>query len=1057
MDDTRVKTFRTLKRPCVELSQVAQRYKSKKATGKDLVTAAESLVETLGSVSRPTSLLDPKLADYAFFPLIPIFRAPKDLPLRAVEVAIQCLQILILYGWRTQLPADVGKQLLILLCFIAGGSATEAKAKDVDEEVGAAAFECLASLFQTSRASFLGIPAIGSDNVPIFGHSVTVMLDGVTEGPSVRVRLAALAALDSMIDGTSDDEAIRDVFPGIVSSLTKMLSSKSGSKRSFKVLSSSLVALTKTLCNVIGDDKVGESKDAPSHAMAVVKSGNNGTGSWATATAAQVKMALANILPLRYHNRSEVRNTLSGLCTSVIQKCRWSLSQSIPMLTETLVALCSRSSDSDDANLFNIASILATDTALLEMVRSSLHDWIVALPRVMQSNDDTRKSRTIEHVSTAFKILENQDISLDVLNESMSASLRASVSAAIQASSKTIHSVSDTSLEVTQVLQSTVATSKSLDFRLVLLNESSNRTTMNGLQRLAVQLKDLPMSKILQQGIINTLRTTTGDEQLASLWLSLQLLTDTSSESSFMDQYLNLPPDQSSEQPMLDDVYSFALDVLGKSTFEDEDRWKIQALSLEAIALQAQQQKHDFRPELVDALYPILERLGSRNAALQQHAMTCLNIVSNACEYPNSAALIIDNADYLVNAVALKLNTFDISPQAPQVLVMMVRLCGSALIPYFDDLVESVFSILACYHGYPKLVESLFSVLNAIVEEAAKTSTPAIKASTDTTTRPQPYKPLSIASLASILRSNLEASTRPLSPPSSPPPEPITTTTRDPDADLNAEEEEPTTPPRPTSPPPLPLSKTHILITSITSLTPSHLTTPSVGLRAHILNLLTSALPFLATNTDTFLPLAATLWPAITARLYDTEPYITLAAAHALATLCQCAGDFLVGRVEDEWVGLGKVYKWVEGEMREEQRVQGKKGRGMRWRVWDAVVSLILTIIKDVGIGAEMEDAVFEMLGPLAGERGDITEVLEELNADALWVVEERVRRTNGGERLVKPEGVDGVVFRDVELKGSDMGVEVVRKSGGLRAGKGGASPLESLKLEGIYPSIRMK
>lgn len=164
-----------------------------------------------------------------------------------------------------------------------------------------------------------------------------------------------------------------------------------------------------------------------------------------------------------------------------------------------------------------------------------------------------------------------------------------------------------------------------------------------------------------------------------------------------------------------------------------------------------------------------------------------------------------------------------------------------------------------------------------------------------------------------------------------------------------------------------------------------------------------------------------------------------------------------MGRVEDEWVGLGKVYKWVEGEMREEQRVQGKKGRGMRWRVWDAVVSLILTIIKDVGIGAEMEDAVFEMLGPLAGERGDIREVLEELNADALWVVEERVRRTNGGERLVKPEGVDGVVFRDVELKGSDMGVEVVRKSGGLRAGKGGASPLESLKLEGIYPSIRMK
>lgn len=1059
MDEPHLTPFRALKPPCVDLSQVAIKYKNKKATGKDLVKSSMTLLETLRTTSNPVNLLDPKLADYAFFPLIPIFRGPKELPVRAVEVAIQCLQLLIVYGWRAQLPSDVGKQLLILLCFIAGGSATEAKVEDVNEEVGAAAFDCLGSLFQTSKGSFLGAPNIASENVPIFGHSVTVMLDGVTDGPSVRVRLAALAALHRMLEGSTDDEALRNVFPGIVSSLTKVLSSKSGSKRSIKVLTASLAALTKTLCSVISDDKVVDSRHASNDATAVAKSGSLATKSWATATAAQVKMALANLLPLRYHERSEVRDALYNLCTSVIHSCRSSLSASIPMLTETLVSLCSLSSDSGDANLYNVASVLAADTTLLEMLKGSLHDWIVALPRVMQSNDDTRKTRTINQVSVGFRLLENQDVSLDVLNDAMAASLRASVSVAIHVSSNAINPVSDTSLEVTQVLQSTDITLNPRKFGLVLFGESSERTTMDGLQRLAVQLKHLPISTSLQQGIINTLRTTSGDEQLASLWLSLQLLNNASDSSSDVDQYLSLPSNQYAEQPLLDDVYSFSLDILGKSTFDDEERWKLQALSLEAVALQAQAQKYDFRPELVDALYPILERLGSSNAALQQHAMTCLNIVSNACKHPNSAALIIDNADYLVNAVALKLNTFDISPQAPQVLVMMVKLCGSALIPYLDDLVESVFSILACYHGYPKLVASLFSVLNAIVEEAAKTSTPAIKASTDTTTRPQPYKPLSIASLASILHSNLEASTRPLSPPPSPPLKPTPTPSKPFSQENNnqeGEEDEEPTSPQPTTPPPLPLSRIHTLITSIITLTPSHLTTPSPPLRAHILNLLTSAFPLLATSTSTFLPLAATLWPAIITRISDPEPYITLAAANALATLCQCAGDFLAGRVEEEWVGLRKVYTKASAEMSEEHRIQGKKGRGMRWRVWDAVVQLILVEVRDVGISVEMEDGVFEMLGGVAAERVDVREVLEGLNLDALWIVEEKARRSRGGERLVKPEGVGGVEFRDVELWEEVEDVAVVKKNGGLRARKGEESPMESLKLEGAYPNIRV-
>ncbi|CAD6588272.1 MAG: hypothetical protein ASARMPREDX12_003217 [Alectoria sarmentosa] len=1019
MDEARVRAFRALKPPCVEVSQVALRYKGKKATTKDIIKSLEILQETLEAIGSRQHALDSKLADYVFFPLSHIFRDSKEMPVRAVEVALQCLQIIISQGWRSQLSSELGKQLLILLCFLAGGSATDTKVIDVHEELSAAAFECINSLFHASNGAGLGANSVESKDIPILGHTVTVMLDGITDGPSVSLRLSALNALDSLINGIRDEEALQGVFPGIVSSLAKVLSSKSGSKPSYKILNTSLRILTNIVCKIINDDRVGASSNAQLRAVVAAKSNNDETRSWATATSAQITMALANVMPLRHHGRSEVREALMQLCTSFIQKCRTSLSQSVPMLIETLVVLCSRSRD--PATLFNLGSIFATDSSLFDIIKSSLHDWIVALPRVMQSNDDTKKKRTIEQISTAFKLLESHDLSLDVLNDSMIVSLRASVSAAIQASTRALP-ISESSLEVSQLIRSANTASKSATvFPPVLFRESSNLPTMAGLQMLAAQLQATAMSTALQQDIVNTLRTTSGEEQLAGLWLSLQLLNHASAESAVVDQYLNLPPGQDSQEMLLDDVYSFSLDVLSESAFEDEDRWKLHALALEAVALQARSQKEDFRPELVDALYPILERLGSNNAALQQHAITCLNTVSTACDYSNSAALIVDNADYLVNAVALKLNTFDISPQAPQVLVMMVRLCGSALIPYLDDLVESIFSILASYHGYPKLVESLFSVLNAIVEECANPFTQAIESSTDTTTRPQIYKPTTIVDLASILRSISQHTNHPLSPPPSPSPppsskKPLSLSQKDFEP-LEASEEHPE---YPADPPAAAPSRTHTLLTSITNLTPSHLTTPSPPLRTQILNLLTTAFPILASNTDAFLPIAAQLFSSIVARLYDHEAYTTLAAANALAMLCECAGDFLCNRVEAEWHRLQGLYKMVEDEMTEEARIhnneRGRGPRGMKWRVWDAVLRLLLITVKDVGVNEDMEDGLFETLGSLAGEREDVRTVLEGLNADALWLVEEKARRESGGEKLVQPGGIEGWEFGDVDL-----------------------------------------
>ena len=403
MEEARIVAFRTLRPSCVELSQVALKHRTKKASGQEVIKALETVYFTLEQVVKEENTLDPKLADYVFFPLSHIFRAIRDLPTRAVEVALQCLRILIWKGWKSLISAEMGKQLLILLSFLAGGSPQEAKVENVHEEIAVAAFECLGNLFSASGAAGLGDRDgfITTENVPLLGHAVTVMLDGVVDG-TYEVRMQALNALKRMIQGVKDREALRNVFPGLVSGITKILSSKSSDRPSFKTLVNGIDVLKAVLMKAIADDQENEPKtEAPTavDGASAVKTADR----WVEATAGQVRMALANIMPLRYHEKEKVRAALLELCIAIIKHCRITLDKTIPMMVETLVILCTLSPSRFDASISNVGALFTEDITLSEMLKTILHDWIVAMPRIMQTNDDTRKERIIDQIRMAFQ------------------------------------------------------------------------------------------------------------------------------------------------------------------------------------------------------------------------------------------------------------------------------------------------------------------------------------------------------------------------------------------------------------------------------------------------------------------------------------------------------------------------------------------------------------------------------------------------------------------------------------------------------------------------------
>ena len=764
--------------------------------------------------------MDSKLAEYAFFPLSHIFRENKTVPGRALEIALDCLQILIARGWRGKITPDLAKQLLVLLTFLAGGSATEASSKDVSEELSAAAFACLLSLLQVSDTAGLSSKTkVESANYPVLGHAVSVLLDGIANGPSSKVRLTALDALDALLSSLSDQEALKSFFPGIVSSLTKTLAFSNRPTSPYKIIRGCIQVLDQILLKVVSDESTRESdlnadESSGADSTLVVHNNNKGKGPWLEATSSQVKLALANILPLRYHNKEEVRMALFQLCMSVAGRCTSSLSHSLPMMVETSVVICTQASDTDVTKTMEVMiSTMTRHHCLTDILMNCVREWMVALPRIMQSNDDLSKKRTIDQISTAFSIIRPQGVTLDTLDDVIGINLQASVVAAIQTSTaNTIQSLPESNKEISPLFHP----SSGSNIAETMFNPISQKVIITSLQLLLSQIKGLASSLTLWYKMAESLATTCGNEQLATLWLSIQYLSIPRPKSE-SDWILRGTRDQKDAQGyILDKIYNFSLSVLSRPTHDSDIHWRLQALALQALTLQACHQGFNFRPELVDALYPILERLGSSNAALQHQAITALSLVSDACGYTSPKELVIENVDYLVNAVAMDLNSYDIRPQAPQVLIMMTRLCGARLISYLDDIIETIFEILGSYHGYPKLVEAMFSVLNTIVEEESKASAAAITERAEPVSRVRNYNPISIQDLATQLReAHIE---KPHLDPLPIPPD---------SEEACHENEEQLSDQPPPSDDPTPLSKSLRTLTSIATLTQHHLPTSS--------------------------------------------------------------------------------------------------------------------------------------------------------------------------------------------------------------------------------------
>lgn len=1023
------------------------KFKTNQVSAKAVFLALEPVHQVLKALGEQNSL-DHKLAEYAFFPLTQILNQSKQLPVQVLELSLQCIQILVSKGWKEQLAPQMAKQLLILMSLLTSSESNAGKEPPTDE-LKVAAFECMFALLH--QIAHLDDETSSLDEIiaiSLLDRLVYQLLEELGVTTSESVQLSAAKVLLELQSAVTNAVTLASLLPRTVSMLVKVLRPSTKARRTQRVLVAYLQLLTEVLRRVLSDNVLSETARRQPDGKPGVPNNDKGPildKSWLDATTPQIDIALTQVIKLRGQRSTAIGEALLQLCLVVIEDCSQSLHKSVPLMVETLTVLC-RSNDSSKA-VATLNHLMLSRPIISDVVSAKFFTLSQALPRVMQGNDDRPKEQILGQLATSFTAMSETTGVSEEITSRIASVLVDSVAVSIDSSSQRLDMIDGAS----ELLPHDLARShpKPPEFEPLFLSHQSQQSSTEELNAFINALNSHGENNKITRNIISQTWDPDLRRRVSATWLALRFLEPRAQQALDLDDFVQVDQDErdwSLTRPyLIADLYAQTISHLlqyADHPAEPASDWRLIALALDSLVLQANQLGDSYRPELMETLFPLLVVLGSPNATLQRRAMTALDLLARACNYATATEMLIENVDYLINAVAMRLNSFDVSQAGLQVLAMMVRLCGADLLPHMDDAIGSIFSALDSYHGYPKLVEYLFLVLKLVADESSKTPVKlAIEESSDAKIHAE--RITLVSSLKDIvldLESRRARKTKvkderhesmhtPREPWKSDLEDPHFTQTDESSAEGEGEGDFTTHPPT-RKDEERKLSKSHQLLIQIVEATIPHMSSPSAKVRLTLLEILRKILPVLAAHENSFLPLINSIWPPLASRVLgqqDAEtpelPYNVQATLETITIICEHAGDFMASRIDVILAGLEALFKRITVPTKKSIRAQasahgqessisihgpsslyviegGGAGTGQRvlnrsqiraseLPILNSLVILFCTILRSVRISQDNVDKVFDLLGSYLGESGNlhVRDALTQYNSDAVWLL----------------------------------------------------------------------
>lgn len=1025
-----------VKNECVSLSRLALAPQASfQPTSKELSSSLQNLLHLLHSIDNPDLVFDKEFGEYLFFPIRLLLEKPSLSDL-TTEYVIRILNFLVRYAWATTLAADMAKQLLILMTMLVGGPPSNEKInKNLKlNETGAAGCEAIQSLFHVIGK----LPSLreefskGIEFWPSLGHTITVLLDCAVLGvENLQIQKHSIGALTTMTTSVvTDGDVLASLTPGIISSITKILGPRN-TKRHYTVLVQTLDLFKITLTQVFNDKNLSLQSitDEISNDPKAFR-----TQSWLTASQSQVKLSLNSIAPMRSHSRPEVMKSLLDFSTDILTHSVISLQNCIPIFIDNIVFIASlensSSPDLTESAFFQFGLLITRSEILKTKFNERIYEWIESLPRLLTAHDENQAILILGCIHTSLKQLSNfasDGADLEYFQDQFIKTLQTAVS--LKSSAKLLPEMLPQNSDLSTIATSTdVVTlpqrhstsfgdlgldlvSKNIETKLkellIYIGSVTKNSSIFENTSFEVQSLDLPAIKAFNawittntfEGLVKKQHGATDD------WLALDSIESSALTTSEKDD-LSL------------DMYDFCTDVFkdtssSATVVKDYERYDNATLcfALQGMENVALYMGENFKTELVDVLYPLIDFLGSPNQTVRGSAQRAIIAVAKACGYPTVRSLLTDNSDYIIDALSTKLNTLEFSPQGPVNLTTLIKLSGASIIPYLDDVIESLFAILDNYHGYSLITNGIFQALESLVEETGKgykqRLIEAADTSSDALTIESRFK--HTATFEDLLA---ELSTKPKVPdfydtkgvdkdddfvghdgkpfkaPGSNKPD-IEQVDSDDEGLLDFKEDgvDPTT----TldneqeqeekdwkSPIPKP---SYELVKKIVGYSDRFLTHDSSKLRKLLINLTSKSLDLLSSSTEEFLPLVNQVWPVLVLQLDDSELFIVEGALEVIGMLCEKAKDFMTTRITAIWPKLkGMLPKKPETFL---------KRKLPKFSVEQRTVDAILSCLEVVARSTRLETNVFfdilETTGPFLLHNEQLAASLSVTNSDAVW------------------------------------------------------------------------
>nr|POF05998.1 tel2-interacting protein 1 [Quercus suber] len=1025
--EIRNETFRQLRPICIDLSQTAHSLLAADLKTKGVEECLTRLREFLrgNSTSAERPFLDSKLADYAFFPVSQVLKASQKVSVQCLGLCLECTTVLVQQGWQGDIAPPLAAQLMILCTLLAQDQPNGFSFSVGTPDLQVDAFACLRAVGKAVGPEARDLLRAEA-NFPQLGHTISVTLHGVDDAKSPEVQIAAVEALDALIFNVLDQELCAGFLPGIVSKLTRVLAPTTKQRRNPTVLIKSLEVLTDMITTTLKDDDAKAESPVPATVVSAQHSSAKPsliTSEWKQSTASQLATVLVPVMRLVSHSRDDVKAALGRLGLVILGQ-RTTLRQCANLALETAITLYS--TENSVIQESELQWLLRADSTLTALLQTTLYQWLDSLTTILQSSDPLAKGLLLERIYRAYTLLLDADAPTHLLDKALAGRLRDGVIATLQASTGSSQQASlispITSLDIAVLNNDRKMLA---DFGQPLVKSIGQEDILRNMDKLIAAINTNHNSSTFASSLAREIEGSHGDAQVANFWLLLTSTKAALQSHDVVEKFLNLDTDTySSAIDHLEQLYGSSILALSDVSSEPTDP-RLKELALRTLSLRAQVDGQDFRYELIDSLYPVLHTLASPHDQLQHDSMTTLDTFAASCGYDSIKQMIVENVDYLTNAIALKLNAFDVSPQAAQVLLMMVRLAGPSVLPYLEDIVETIFGVLENYHGYPLLVELLFKVLSVIAEEGSQAPQLSIADGNIHNSRtvllekwqPMPFNQLqerveerakedAQKTLDQAITRN-EHPERPwqrISYPSDVDGDEVkqSDTIDDDSADVA---EAPDLPPAPRS---------YALLLRIADLTQHFLPSASPTLRTSLLALIRKIIPAIARHENSFLPLINTLWPEIVSRLDDQEKHVQAMSLDIIGLLCECAGDFMRSRITSLWprivelhheilmVMTGATTLWKSGQVEPAQLMQldkavaemqkslaGRSDRSLQL-LWDSLTAALTSIVSYTRVDPGILDQTVIMLAPSLGN-DDVISALEQQNADALWLAKTRV------------------------------------------------------------------